>query len=175
MPRSYDVIFSEIEVGNPSGFTYSQIEMELFFPASTYKALRLVRHWFKIIQNLSLATSLFFEVNTKILQSTVTHGNNSAGASLKTNKVDPGDSNPSFSTQFNVNSGGFATTTGAINQPYSGGFYLLDSEDWSYPNPPVIIGGQGQSLIIDLLTNIGAAGISGSVYVSGGCEVIEMG
>lgn len=160
MGRTYNVTFEEITIAA------AQDLFELFFPASTYKALKILRHWLSC-SDTTLPAATFLPLRSRILPSAVTNG--TGGGTATVGKTDPGDSNASFTAHRNNTTQ--ATTTGTPVIEYEDGFHLFQGHEWMYDRPPIIIGGQAQSFVFELL----AVPASFSVKMSGGLTVEEMG
>lgn len=161
MGRIYTVSFDQITV------SALQDLFELFFPASTYKALKILRQWLNC-SDTTLPASCFLPIRSRILPPTVTNG--SGGGTAKIGRTDPGDSVASFTAK--CNNTVKATTTNLTPEiVYDDGFQLYQGHEWMYDKPPIIIGGQGQSFVMELLAVPG----SFSVKMSGGLEVEESG
>lgn len=163
MGRVYTVPFDEITI------TALQDLFEIYFPASTYKALKILRQWLNC-SDITLPSSAILPIRSRILPSIVTHG--TGGTTIATSAIgknDPGDSNPSFTALANNTTK--ATTTGTVSWSYDDGFHIYQGHERMFSRPPVIIGGQGQSFVFELL----AVPASFSVKFSGGLEVEEIG
>lgn len=158
MGRIYTVTFEEVSI------SVAQDLFELYFPSSTYKALRILRQWLEC-SDTTLPTAIILPLRSRVLPSAVTNG--SGGTSANIGKG-VGDSSASFTAKANNTTK--ATTTGTPSIEYEGGFHVYQGHEWMFTRPPIIIGGSGDSFVFELL------GVPASaVKFSGGLEVEEMG
>ncbi len=158
--RAYPVTFEEVTI------SAQQDLFELYWPSSTYKALRILRQWFSC-SDVTLPSGTFLPIRSRILFPTVTNG--SGGNTPNIGKADTGDANNSFAAYCNNTTK--ATTTGSYSIQYEDGFYLYQGHEFMYDRPPVLVGGSGNVFVFELL-NI-PSGFS--VKMSGGLLVEEMG
>lgn len=161
MPRSYEVTFEQITIAA------HQDLFEVYFGAGVYKALKILQAWLSCADT-TMPASTFLPVRARIFGSTVTHGTGGAAATIK--PCDPGDATAAFTANAN-NTTTQATTTGATEFQYDDGFHLYQGFEKMFPRPPIIIGGQGQSFLFELL----AVPAGFSVKMSGGLLVEEAG
>lgn len=160
MPRTYPVTFEEITI------TAAQDLFELYFGSSIYKSLKILRHWINC-SDTTIPAATILPLRARILPSSVSHG--SGGGSASIGKSDPGDANASFTALRNNTSP--ASTTGTPNIEYEDGFHIFQGCEHMYDRPPIIIGGQAQSFVFELLAVPG----SFSAKFSGGILVEEAG
>lgn len=160
MARRYPVTFDEITI------TALQDIFEVYFGSNIFKAVKVLRQWFEC-SDTSLPTGTFLPLRSRILEATVTHG--TGGGTPNYGQNDPGDTAHSFTAARNNTTK--ATTSGSSLITYEGGFYLYQGHEFMYDAPPIIIGGSGNSFVLELL----AVPASFSVKFSGGLLVEEMG
>lgn len=160
MGRIYPVTFEEVTV------TALQDLFEIYFGASIFKAVRVLRQWLEC-SDTTLPAATILPIRSRILPSAVTNG--TGGTSANIGKSDTGDSNASFTAKANNTTK--ATTTGTPTIEYEGGMHIYQGHEWMFTRPPIIIGGAGASFVFELL----AVPASFSVKMSGGLEVEEMG
>ena len=161
MPRTYPVTFEQVTI------SAAQDLFEIFFPASTYKALKILRMWLNVSDQSAVPAAAFLPVRARILPSAVTNG--TGGTSANIGKADPGDTAASFTAHANNTTK--AVTTGTPNIEHEDGFHDYQGFDHMFDRPPIIIGGQSSSFVFELL----AVPAAYSVKFSGGLEVEESG
>lgn len=159
MSRRYPVTFEKVSI------SAAQDIFELYFGSSIYKSLKILRHWFEVADT-TLPASGFLALRSRVLPSVVTHG--SGGGTAQIGNTQSGDSAASFTAKRNNTTQ--ATTTGTGSIEYEGGFHLYQGHEFMYDKPPIIIGGQGQSFVFELLSTPAAA-----IVFSGGLIVEEDG
>ena len=92
MPRRYPVTFEKISI------SAAQDLFELYFGASIYKGLRVIRQWLDVADT-TLPASGFLGLRSRVLGATVTHGSLGAAAQIG-NKL-AGDTPASFTANAN--------------------------------------------------------------------------
>lgn len=155
MGRTYEVVFESVSV------SAAQDLLQIVGAAS--KVLRIKRVWVNSTDT-TIPTSQQISVRCRYLPVTVSNG--SGGSTPTPRPVSPGDAAASFTAL--ANSTSKATTNGTAAILYENGAHIYGGDSWSFPTPPEII--PSTSFVYELLSTV-----SGTVHLSGGCEVEEIG
>lgn len=156
MPRMYRVTFEGVLV---SGATNDLIQIN----GAAGKILRIKRYWWGNT-NTTLATAQMIQTRCRFLPATVTNG--SGGTTPTPQKLDPGDAAASFTSLANNTTK--ATTSGTAAILDEQGEHIFAGVDISFQSPPII--GPSEAFVFELLSTV-----TGTVNLSGGIEVEEMG
>ena len=159
MGRVYKVLFGDA-VG---GVAVTAAQDMLQITGAAGKMLRILHRWVGA-SDTNIVTAQAIQLRERILPATVTNG--SGGSTPTIYKTDLGDAAASFTAL--ANSTTKATTSGTAAEIYSTGVHIWNGfdEDWDSP-PPV---GPSEAYVFELLSTV-----SGTVHLSGGVEVEEIG
>lgn len=155
--RTYRVQFSAV--------TVSAAQDLVQITGASGKMMRILRMWVAC-SDTTLATGQMLSLRTRFLPATVTVGSGGT-TGVTPSKNDPGDAACSSATCATNNTTP-ATTSGTAIIVYSGGCHLYQGLDRPCVNPPVI--GPSEAFVFELLSVV-----SGTVHLSGGVELEEMG
>ena len=155
MARVYEVLFESVLVAAPQDL--------LQIKGAAGKILKIKRQW-AACTDTSLATAQMLSVRSRFLPATVTDG--SGGSSPTPGPIDPGDAAASFTAK--ANSTTKATSSNPVTILEENGFHLYAGYAFPFPTPPPI--GPSESFVFELLSTV-----SGTVHISGGVEVEEIG
>lgn len=157
MSRVYVVTFEGVAV------TAAQDLVQVKNASGSNKLLRILRRWVSATDT-AVPTSQMLQLRERRLPSTVTDG--SAGSTPTPQPRDGGDAASTF-TAF-VNNTTKATTNGTASTIYETGCHIYNGFDDIHDEPPTIA--PAQSYVFELLSTV-----SGTVHLSGGVEVEEIG
>jgi hypothetical protein len=155
MPRNYRILFEGVSVTAPQDL----IQVN----GAAGKIFRPIRAWVKNT-NTSLPNSQMLQTRCRFLPATVTNG--SGGTTPTISKVDPGDAAASITALANNTTK--ATTSGTAVVLDEGGDHVYAGYDNTFSSRAPI--GPSEAFVFELLSTV-----SGSVNLSGGVEVEEMG
>lgn len=155
MSRIYSVTFENVSVSAAQDLV--QIK------GASNKVLRILRRWVNATDT-SIPTGQMLRLRERVLPATVTDG--SGGSTPTPVKHDQGDAAASFTAL--ANSTTQATTNGTAVVIYATGCHVYNGFDDVHDEPPTVI--PTASYVFELL---GAP--SGTVHLSGGVEVEEIG
>jgi hypothetical protein len=155
MSRIYSVTFENVAV------SAAQDLVQVI--GASNKVLRILRRWVGSTDT-TIATAQMIRLRERYLPATVTNG--SGGTSATPVAHDPGDAAAVFTAK--VNNTTQATTSGTAQQIYATGVHIFNGFDDIHDDPPII--GPGASYTFELLSTV-----SGTVHLSGGVEVEELG
>jgi hypothetical protein len=155
MPRTYEICFENVLVSAPQ-------DLATVFGAAG-KVFRVLRQWLSAVDT-TLVTSQSVQLRARFLPATLTNG---SGGSVPTPRPpDPGDAAASLSAHTNDTTK--TTTSGTATILEENGCHLYQGYDKTFARPPVI--GPSEAFVFELLSTP-----SGTVHLSGGVEVEEMG
>lgn len=157
MGRFYRVTFKGVAV--------SAAQDLVQITGATGKMMRILRHWVGITDT-SVATGQMIQLEGRFLPATVTVGSGGT-TGVTPSKNDPGDAACSSSTCA-INNTTQATTSGTAIVTYENGCHLYQGDNWRYDNPPVV--GPSEAFVFSLISTV-----SGTVHMSGGVEIEEIG
>lgn len=126
------------------------------------KMLQIVRQWVELV-DVSLPAAQGWRLRSRFLPATVTDG---SGGSTPTPVAQPGDAAASFTALANNTTQ--ATTNGTAKIHWAGGGHIYSGSRWTFQEMPAI--GPSESFVFELLSTP-----SGTIHLSGGVEVIEIG
>jgi hypothetical protein len=155
MSRIYSVTFENVTV------TAAQDLLQV--KGATGKMLRILRRWVNSVDT-TIPTAQMIRLRERFLPATVTDG--SGGTSPTPVPHDPGDAAASFTAKANNTTQ--ATSSGTAVVLYATGCHIYNGFDDIHDEPPVI--GPSESYVFELLSTV-----SGTVHLSGGVEVEEIG
>lgn len=161
MGRRYIISFESVSIGGAAQDLVQVI-------GASGKTVRLVRAWWGATDT-TLPTAQMASTRIQFLGATVTNGSGGGTPAIK--RVDPGDAAPSVTALSNNTTP--ASSSGTTNTLDESGDHIFNG----YRSPPNWIDGKsgpsiqsGESLSLQLLSSL-----SGTVHLSGGCEVDESG
>lgn len=155
MGRIYTVTFEQVAV--------SAAQDLLQIKGATGKVLRVRKLWWGCTDT-AIATSQSVATRCRFLPATVTDG--SGGSTPTPARFDQGNAAASFTALANNTSK--ATTVGTAVVLEESGDHLYNGYNRTFAEPPVV--GPGESLVFELLSTV-----TGTVHLSGGAEVEEIG
>lgn len=155
MSRIYSVTFENVSV--------SAAQDLLQIKGASNKMLRILRRWVSATDT-TLPTGQMLQLRERILPATVTDG--SGGSTPTPRKHDQGDTAASFTALANNTTP--ATTNGTAVVVYATGCHIFNGFDDIHDDPPTVI--PTSSYVFELLSTVG-----GTVHLSGGVEVEELG
>jgi hypothetical protein len=155
MPRAYKVTFSGVAV------TAAQDLVQITGAAG--KIARIVRAWVGATDTTA-PTGQQLQIRCRFLPATVTPG--SGGTTPTVAKVDPGDAAASVTALANNTTK--ATTSGTAIVLDEQGAHIFSGYDNAFLNRPPI--GPSEAFVFELLSTV-----SGTVHLSGGVEIEEIG
>jgi hypothetical protein len=158
MPRRYVVTFEDVSV------SAAQDLVQVKNAANNKVTVRVLRAWVGATDT-ALVTAQSIKTRCRILPATVTDG--SAGSTPTAQKLDPGDAAATFSALANNTSK--ATTSGTALIVGERGDHIYSGAEHNFQSAPPIVA-QGESFVFELLSTV-----SGTVHMSGGVEVEELG
>jgi hypothetical protein len=157
MPRIYRVTFENVTV------SAAQDLVQIKNASGSNKVLRILRRWISAVDTTA-PTGQMLRLRERILPATVTDG--SGGSTPTPAKLDQGDPASTF-TAF-ANNTTPATTSGTAIVVYATGCHIFNGFDDIHDEPPIVI--PTSSYVFELLSTV-----SGTVHLSGGVEVEEIG
>lgn len=157
MSRVYTVTFEGVLV------SAAQDLVTIINGASSGKLVRILRRWVSVVDT-TIPSAQMLELRERRLPATLTTG--SGGSTPTPVPRDPGDAAATFTAHANDTTK--TTTTGTPAILYETGCHSFNGFDDIHDEPPVI--GQGQDYVFELLSTV-----SGTVHLSGGVEVEELG
>lgn len=155
MSRIYSVTFENV--------TVSAAQDLIQIKGATGKMLRILRRWVGATDTTA-PTQQMLRLRERFLPVTVTDG--SGGTTPTPAKHDAGDAAATFTALANNTTP--ATTNGTAVVLYTAGVHIFNGFDDIHDDPPTI--GPSQSYVFELLSTV-----SGTVHLSGGVEVEELG
>jgi hypothetical protein len=155
MPRVYKIMFEDVAVSAAQDLV--QVK------GAAGKIARVVRAWVGATDTTA-PTAQQLKIRCRFLPATVTDG--SGGTTPTVSKVDPGDAAASITALANNTTK--ATTSGTAIVLDQAGVHIFSGYDMPFLNRPPI--GPSESFVFELLSTV-----SGTVHLSGGVEVEEMG
>lgn len=155
MPRPYEVTFENVLV--------SAAQDLVTILGATGKICRILRAWVTSVDT-TLVTSQQIQLRGRFLPATLTAG--SGGTTPTPRPTDPGDAAASFTAH--VNDTTKTTTSGTATTLEENGCHLYQGFDKTFARPPIV--GPSEAFVFELLSTV-----SGTVHMSGGVEVEEMG
>jgi len=159
MSRVYTVTFSGVAVTGAQDLVYVKNA------AASNKLLKILRRWVSATDN-TVPTGQMIQLRERRLPATVTDPS-SQGSSPTPAPRDGGDAAATFTSMANATTK--ATTTGTVQVLYETGCHIFNGFDDIHDEPPTIA--PGQSYVFELLTTT----VTGTVHLSGGVEVEEIG
>lgn len=155
MGRTYEVTFPEVAV--------SAAQDLVGIIGASGKSSRVKRVWLSATDT-TLPTSQMLSLRCRLGSATITAG--SGGASATPRPTDLGDSAASFTARINDTTK--QTTSGAYTLQDSNGCHVYQGYDKTFASPPVV--GPSEGFVFELLSTV-----TGTVHLSGGMEVEEIG
>lgn len=155
MSRIYSVTFENVAVSAAQDLV--QIK------GASNKLLRILRRWVGSTDT-TIPTGQMLRLRERILPSTVTDG--SGGSTPTPVKHDQGDAAATFTALANDTTK--ATTNGTAVTLYATGCHVFNGFDDIHDDPPTVA--PGASYVFELLSTV-----TGTVHLSGGVEVEELG
>jgi len=155
MSRIYTVSFDNIAVSVAQDLV--QIK------GASNKILRILRRWVGATDTTA-PTAQMLRLREQFLPATVTDG--TSGSSATPVKHDQSDSAAGFTAL--VNSTGVATSNATAVTLYATGVHIFNGFDDIHDDPPIIV--PSTSYVFGLLSTV-----TGTVHLSGGVEVEEIG
>jgi hypothetical protein len=155
MSRIYSVTFENV--------TVSAAQDLLQIKGASNKMLRILRRWVGATDT-TIPTGQMLRLRERILPATVTDG--SGGSTPTPVKHDQGDAAATFTALANNTTP--ATTNGTAVVVYTAGCHIFNGFDDIHDDPPTVI--PNASYVFELLSTV-----SGTVHLSGGVEVEELG
>ncbi len=157
MGRKYRVTFVGVAV--------SAAQDLILITGATGKMMKILRHWVGCTDTV-LATGQGLQLRARFLPATVSVGSGGS-TGVTPSKNDPGDAACSSST-CGANNTSKTSTNGTAITLYENGVHLYQGDNWRYDEPPVV--GPSEAYVFELLSTV-----SGTVHLSGGVEIEEMG
>jgi hypothetical protein len=157
MSRKYRVTFENVLV--------SAAQDLVQVTGATGKVYRILRQWVGCTDT-SVATGQMLQLRARFLPATVSNGSGGT-TGITPSKNDPGDATCS-STTCCINSTSKATTNGTAIVLYENGVHMYQGDMWRYDEPPVV--GPTEAFVYELMSTV-----SGTVHLSGGVEIEEIG
>lgn len=157
MARRYRVFFENVAV--------SAAQDLIQIKGAAGKMLRIIRAWHGCTDT-SIATSQMLSTRCSFLPVTVTDG--SGGSSPTPQKIDPGDAAASFTAKANNTTPATTNGTKITLDESADHIYNGYRSQWDDKGAPAI--GPSESFVLELLSTV-----SGTVHLSGGVEVEEIG
>ena len=155
MSRIYTVTFENVAV--------SAAQDLIQIKGASNKMLRILRRWVGATDT-TIPTGQMLRLRERILPATVTDG--SGGTTPTPVKHDQGDAAASFTALANNTTP--ATTNGTAVVEYATGCHIFNGFDDIHDDPPTV--GPTSSYVFELLSTV-----TGTVHLSGGVEVEEIG
>lgn len=155
MPRTYEVTFENVLVSAPQ-------DLATILGAAG-KMVRILRQWVTSVDT-TLVTSQQIQLRGRFLPATLTAG--SGGSTPTPRPTDPGDAAASFTAHANDTTK--TTTSGTATVVEENGCHLYQGYDKTLARPVYV--GPSEAYVFELLSTV-----SGTVHLSGGVEVEEMG
>lgn len=155
MARRYIVSFEQVTVTAAQDF--------VTIIGGTGKACRIIRQWWGCTDTV-LATGQNLSVRGRLLPATVSAG--SGGSTPTPRPLDGGDAAAVFTAHTNDTSK--TTSSGTVRILEENGSHLFAGYALSYPAPPIVE--PTAAYVFELLSTV-----SGSITISGGVEVEELG
>ena len=155
MSRIYKVTFENVAV--------SAAQDLIQIKGTSNKMLRILRRWVGSTDT-TIPTGQMLRLRERILPTTVTDG--SGGTTPTPAKTDQGDAAASFSALANNTTQ--ASSSGTPVVVYATGVHVFNGFDDIHDEPPTVI--STSSYVFELLSTV-----SGTVHLSGGVEVEEIG
>lgn len=157
MGRRYRVLFEQVSV--------SAAQDLLQIKGASGKLVKIIRQWWGNTDTTA-PTNQDLPTRSRVLPVTVTDG--SGGSTPTIQKTDLGDAAASFTALANNTTK--ATTNGTAVIAHEAGDNIFAGHAWDYPDKSAPMIGPSQSFVFELL-----AGPTGTVKLSGGVEVEEIG
>ena len=155
MARRYTVTFE--------GVTVTAAQDLVAILGGTGKTCRIIRQWWGCADT-TLATGQNLSVRGRVLPATVTPG--SGGSTPTPRPLDGGDAAATFTAH--VNDTSKTTSSGTVRIVEENGSHLFAGYALSFPAPPIVE--PTAAYVFELLSTV-----SGSITLSGGVEVEEIG
>jgi len=156
MPRRYEVTFENATVAAASDL--------VSVTGGSGKMLQIIRAWWGPTGN-TLATAQNLATRCRVLPATVSAG--SGGSSATPRPLDGGDAAATFTARTNDTSK--ATTNGTARIVDENGRHVYNGYEWQPEEGPYV--GPTDAFVFELID----ASLQGTVKLSGGVEVEEMG
>lgn len=157
MGRIYRVTFEQVSV--------SAAQDLIFIPGATGKMIRILHRWVGSTDT-TIAAAQMLSLRERFLPATVSVGSGGTTGITPT-KTDPGDATSSVSTAA-TNNTSKATTSGTPLVLWENGVHIFNGYDGDLDAPYPI--GPSEAYVFELLSSV-----SGTVHLSGGVEIEEIG